>query len=94
MENTLVQTRWLAGEHFTLADIAMAPYLNRLAALAMNEVWEQGRLPRVADWLSRIQERETYQTSIRDWVPAALREEMYTNGLKTWPQIKQLLQEQ
>ncbi len=80
MENTLAQSRWLAGDQFTLADIAMAPYLNRLAALAMNEIWEQGHLPRVADWFNRIQERATFQAAIRDWVPVALRDEMYAKA--------------
>jgi glutathione S-transferase len=92
MENALAQSRWLTGAVFTLADVAMAPYLNRLAALAMNEVWEGGRLPRVTDWFNRIQERPAFQTAIRDWVPTALRDEMYANGLRTWPQINQLLQ--
>lgn len=92
MEKVLTHSPWLAGEHFTLADVAMAPYLNRLAALAMNEVWENGRLPHVANWFSRVQVRPAFQTAIRDWVPAVLRDEMYANGMQTWPQIQSMLQ--
>ena len=83
---------WIAGDHFTLADIALAPYINRLAALAMHEVWEDGRLPHVANWFARIQVRPAFGQAVREWVPALLRDEMYANGMETLPQIQTLLQ--
>lgn len=92
MEKALQASDWLVGNDFSMADIAMAPYLNRLAALAMEEVWRGGRLPRVTDWFERVQARPTFLSAIRDWVPQELREEMYTNGQKSWPEIKALLQ--
>jgi len=58
----------------------------------MNEVWENGRLPRVADWFDRILARRAFQKSILEWVPEALREEMLANGRKTWPQIRSMLE--
>lgn len=50
MEDALVKHRCLAGEEFTLADIAMTPYVNRLDMLGMSEMWTRAR-PRVAQWL-------------------------------------------
>lgn len=90
MESALADSEWLVGPDFSIADVAMAPYLNRLAALAMEATWQNGRLPRVEDWFNRIQQRATF-SAIRDWVPQALRDEMYANGRRSWPQIEKLL---
>lgn len=92
MEQALQNSDWLVGKHFSMADIAMAPYLNRLAALAMEEIWQAGRLPRVADWFERVQSRQTFVSSIRDWVPEDLQNEMLGNGRKSWPQVRVLLE--
>jgi glutathione S-transferase len=48
---------------FTLADIAMAPMVNRIEVLARPEMIAPARRPRVADWWRRIQERPGYQTA-------------------------------
>ena len=45
MNAELAEREWLTGEVFTIADIALAPYVNRLAMLGMHEMWENGRLP-------------------------------------------------
>jgi glutathione S-transferase len=90
MEAALQESEWLAGSAFSIADVAMAPYLNRLAALAMDFTW-QGCLPNVERWFNRIQQRETFQSAIRDWVPPALREEMHANGTRSAPDIRRLL---
>lgn len=90
MEQALADRPWLAGERFTMADVAMAPYLNRLQALAMEPVWK-GRLPRVDEWFTRIQQRPAFQSAVRDWVPASLRDEMLMNGKASWPAIAKLL---
>ena len=91
MERALQESDWLAGKDFTMADVAMAPYLNRLAALAMDALWRDGRLPRVADWFERIRGRPTFETAFVAWMPAALSAEMRANGAKSWPDIARLL---
>ena len=92
VEQTLQRSDWLAGQRFTMADIAMAPYVNRLAALSMDRLWLGGRLPRVADWFARIQARPTFKPAFVDWMPAGLGAEMRSNGLASWPEIAALLQ--
>ena len=91
MEQVLQQREWLAGEHFSIADIAMAPYVNRLQALAMEPVWQNGRRPLVERWFERIRSRPTFQAAICDWVPQALQDEMYANGQRSWPELQGLL---
>jgi len=46
MERALASSEWLVGERFSMADVALAPYLNRLAALSMEGIWRNGRFPR------------------------------------------------
>ena len=70
----------LVGDSFTMADVAMAPYVNRLAALAMEAVWRGRPLPRVADWFERVRARPTFEPAFVQWMPAALAAEMRANG--------------
>lgn len=91
MEQALEGGPWLTGDQFTMADVALTPYLNRLAALSMQPMWEGGRHPRVADWFMRVQARPTFRPALVDWVPEALREEMWRNGQQSWPEVRALL---
>jgi glutathione S-transferase len=91
MDDALCDSDWLVGGRFSMADVAMAPYLNRLAALAMEALWENGRLPRVADWFARIRARPTFHASFVEWLPADLAHEMRANGRRSWAAISALL---
>jgi glutathione S-transferase len=61
MELTLGRGPWLAGSEFSLADIAMAPMINRIEVLARPEMIAASRRPRIADWWRRIQARPAFQ---------------------------------
>ena len=61
MELKLADGLWLAGASFSLADIAMAPMLNRIEVLARPEMISTARRPKVADWWQRIQARPGYR---------------------------------
>jgi len=50
---------WLLGETYSLADISVAPLLDRLEDLGLEALWEES-YPRVAEWLARIQARPAY----------------------------------
>ena len=91
MEDSLARGPWLVGDQFTMADIAMVPYVNRLAAMSMHPMWENGRLPRVADWFDRVRARPTFQPALLDWVPVQLTDDMKTNGAKSWPEVARIL---
>jgi len=91
MEAALGDRPWLAGPSFSMADIAMAPYLNRLAILAMEGLWAHGRLPAVEAWFARVRQRPTFHSGFIEWMPQDLAEEMRANGERSWPEIKALL---
>jgi glutathione S-transferase len=91
MESALADSDWLVGPAFSMADIAMTPYLNRLDALAMDGLWNGGRLPRVERWFERIKARPTFKPALLDWTPRELAAEMRENGRKSWPQVQELL---
>ena len=91
MEAALKHSKWLIGEQFSMADIAMAPYVNRLAALGLGGIWENGRLPHVAHWFSRLTRRASFGPALVTWVPADLAQEMQENGARSWPTVKALL---
>jgi ganglioside-induced differentiation-associated protein 1 len=91
MERALRDSEWLVANRFSMADIAMTPYVNRLAALSMSGLWEGGRLPRVAEWFAAIRARPTFAPSFLHWMPTRLAEEMRLNGQKCWPEVKALL---
>jgi glutathione S-transferase len=50
---------WLLGADYGLADIAVAPLLDRVEDLGLEWLWEENH-PKVADWLARIQARPAY----------------------------------
>jgi glutathione S-transferase len=91
MEAALAESEWLVGSRFTMADIAMAPYVNRLAALAMEGLWRNGRMPRVERWLERVRSRPTFHSAFVEWLPTQLAAEMHANGERSWPAIADLL---
>lgn len=51
---------WLIGSQYTLADIAVAPLIDRVEDLGLEYLWEE-RHPRVAEWLARMQARPAYR---------------------------------
>ena len=91
MEETLVERKWLAGENFSFADIAMTPYINRLDMMALSGMWEKGRLPRVTDWFSRIKSRPSFKPSFLDWCPEDLTNDLRNFGSQSWPEVAQIL---
>jgi glutathione S-transferase len=91
METALEDRTWLAGEAFSMADIAMAPYLNRLSALAMERLWTHGRLPKVQAWFERVRRRPSFHSGFIEWMPQDLADEMKANGERSWPDVKALL---
>lgn len=91
MEEALHHGAWLAGEQFSMADIAMAPYVNRLAALSMEQLWTAGRLRRVESWFDRMRSRPTYRPALVEWVPVQLATEMRENGTRSWAAVAAIL---
>lgn len=91
MDAALSGLSWLAADEHSMADISLTPYVNRLAVLSMEGLWQGGRLPNVESWFDRVRERDSFAPGLLDWMPPDLTEEMRENGKKAWPEIKALL---
>jgi len=91
MEEALARSEWLTGDRFTLADCALTPYVNRLCALAMERLWEDGCRPHVARWFEKVRARPSFKPAFLDWMPQDLAAEMRANGEASWPQVEQVL---
>lgn len=63
MEADLANGPWLAGEAFSLADIAVYAYLAYLPRLAP-ELVDAGKAPRTAGWLKRMAERPAVKAAL------------------------------
>ncbi|MGO9401252.1 MAG: glutathione S-transferase family protein [Xanthobacteraceae bacterium] len=90
MEDTLANQPWLAGETLSLADIAMAPYVNRLDMLGMSEMWVGSR-PRLTRWFERMKSRPSFKPSLLDMCPPDLTSDLKTFGSQSWPDVKRML---
>ena len=85
----LSDREWLVGDDFTIADIALAPYVNRLDMMSMDAMWRNGRLPRVEDWFAQdSRSGPSFKPSFLDWIPDGLKNDLATNGAKSWPEIE------
>ena len=91
MESTLEQGAWLVGDSLTLADIAMAPYVNRMDMLGMAGLWAQGRRPRVAEWFARMRARPSFAPSLTDCCPPQLTADLLKYGTVSWPSVQAIL---
>lgn len=62
MDVALANGPWLLGEMYSLADIVIAPLIDRMADLGFAYLWEDDH-PRVADWYARLQARPAFETA-------------------------------
>ncbi len=79
MDDRLARTPWLAGEDYTLADVALTPYVNRVHMLGFGDDWPKMR-PHLADWFARVRQRANYRPAVLDWLPDELVAAMRRNG--------------
>jgi ganglioside-induced differentiation-associated protein 1 len=91
MNVALATSQWLVGEQFSMADIALAPYVNRIAALAMEGMWSGGRLPHVERWFREVQARPSFEPAFLKWMPEGLVREMRENGARSWDDVRAVL---
>ena len=91
MDAVLRDDPWLAGGSLSLADIGLAPYIERLDLLHLAFMWDAH--PGVADWYSRIRQRPAYQEAIVAWNDAAPAEMklMDEKGRDSIPTVRDLL---
>ena len=83
---------WLVGD-YSLADIAMAPYMERLHCLEMDFLWADR--PRVADWYKRLKARPAYRSAILDWFDwdISWTELMHQEGAKVSNRVRAMVED-
>jgi glutathione S-transferase len=62
MDEALGNGPWLMGAQYTLADIIVAPLIDRMADLGFSDIWYE-KYPRVTDWYQRMQARPAFQAT-------------------------------
>ena len=86
MEECLRRTPWLAGDAYSLADIALLPYCFAIDAFGMRALFENGR-PALADWYRRCDARPAYGDGIRSMFDPARLSEVECLGREAWVSI-------
>lgn len=68
--------KWLAGEHFTLADITAAAHLSCIDYIG-DVPWDEHHAAR--DWYSRVKSRPSFKSLLEDRIPGFTPAEHYEN---------------
>src|SRR5919197_1628080 len=90
MEEALAQQQWLAGDDYSLADVAFTPYLARLEHLNIIGMVSERR--RVADWYARCKQRPSFHDAIVKWENTDYLNLMRTRGAEAWPHVQHIMQ--
>lgn len=59
LETRLTAGGWLAGDRYSLAEVAVTPYFARAEYLGLLDVWTAGR-PATAEWWVRVKSRPSF----------------------------------
>jgi glutathione S-transferase len=89
MEKTLGDHRWLAGDNYSLADIAFTPYITRFEHLQMLGILKNR--PKLANWYERIKKRPSYEEALAQWFNPNYIPLMKEKGIEAWPRVKQII---
>ncbi|SPF80271.1 Tetrachloro-P-hydroquinone reductive dehalogenase [Pseudoprimorskyibacter insulae] len=79
MDAALALSDWVGGPNFSLVDIALVAYVDRLHRLGFDSLYARDH-PNVADWLARMQARDSYAAEVSDKIPKKLAEALLTGG--------------
>ena len=66
LEATLAKQRWLAGDDYSLADLAWTPVLARFEMLGFAEKWRNGRREHVDRYFEQLKQRRSYAVAITE----------------------------
>jgi len=89
MEEALSKHSWLAGDAYSLADVAFTPYLARLEHL--NILSMVGARERVAKWYRRCKARPSFAEGIAEWENPDYLALMQRRGAEAWPQVRDIM---
>ncbi len=90
METALAERVYLAGDAYTLADVAATPYIFRAEVLGLDGLWRERR-PKVAAWYDRIRSRPSFEAAVVAPISAADRDRFTVPREETWAKAQEAL---
>jgi glutathione S-transferase len=87
MDAALAESAWLAGETYSLADMALVVYVRRLESFMMAPLWQH--LRHLDAWYRRIAARPAYEKAVVAWGDVTARERT-EHGSAALPQLSAL----
>lgn len=90
MDTALSGQNWLAGDRFSLAEVGVIPYVNRLDMLQLSGLWQRTR-PHLTGWFERVKARPSFEPALFGFMPPPLRALMAERGAEAWPQVRAIL---
>lgn len=69
LEQRLAAAKWLAGETFTLADVAWTPQVHRMRLME----WPMSAFPHLSRWYAQLAQRPSFQQAVIDCEPPGAR---------------------
>ena len=88
MEEALSENEWLAGQAYSLADIAYTPYVTRMEHLQFLGLFKDR--PRIFSWYNRVKSRSNY-SAVSDWINKKYMPLMEEKGKAAWPRVEEIL---
>lgn len=89
MERALQSSRWLAGDGYSLADVVATPYVHRAELLGMDGLW--AARPHVAEWLSCVRARPSFEPGILKWFSGEARGRFDVPRAEIWDKLRCIL---
>jgi glutathione S-transferase len=80
---------YLAGDTYSLADVAVIPYILRLELLRLSQMWD--RRPGVAAWWERVRQRSSTNTAIVKRMTDADAAPFKSLQPDPWPTVQEML---
>jgi glutathione S-transferase len=87
MDSALAGHGWLAGDTYSLADVALVVYVRRLESFMMAPLWNG--LEHLNGWYARIAARPAYERAIVTWGDVTERERR-EHGEAAFPRVAEL----
>jgi glutathione S-transferase len=90
MEARLAESSWLAGDMYSLAEVCITPYIERLDRLGLSPMWENSR-PHVSDWFNRVRARSSFAEAITAFGPQSYDDRLKDRGEGVWGEVEPIL---
>lgn len=89
MEGRLDDSPWLAGNSYSLADAAAAPYIVRMEAIGLGPMWSRSSV--IPEWLKRVEARENWRRLKDPWGTASFRDMVARYATRSTAELADLL---